>query len=99
MSLDLNKHRDLIYNALIHAIRTNSGIGFKNCDQGHPAYSHGAEANTGGQGDSPEDNELFAVLRGICQSQEPPDSLPQIDTWKSFCELAVKGYADNRSST
>jgi hypothetical protein len=33
----------IVYATLIHAIKTNSGIGFLNGDQGHPAYVIGAE--------------------------------------------------------
>ena len=33
----------LIFEALVRAIETNSGIGFHNDDQGHPAYRAGAK--------------------------------------------------------
>ena len=42
-------------------IETNSGIGFHNCDQGHPAYLLGADDGKVDPvmgGDSPEKNDL-----------------------------------------
>jgi hypothetical protein len=53
--------RVIVYKSLIHAIGTNSGIGFVNNDQGHPAYKLGAtgEIDREAWGDAPEDNIMF----------------------------------------
>jgi len=89
----------IVYHALVHAIRTNSGIGFHNNDQGHPAYFHGAETGEGGSGDSPDENWMYKTLAEICRHRDPPDNLPRIDSWKTFCQLAVQGYRDSRTTS
>ena len=59
----------VLYEALIHAMRTNSGIGFYNNNQGHAAYRMGASGSIDSQtwGDSPEENELFQWYL-LCQT-------------------------------
>lgn len=86
----------LIYSALIYSIRSNTGDGFHNGDQGHVAYWHGADTGKGGHGDDPESNTLFQTLREICANYRLPDELPKVTTWKDFCQLAVESYKQHR---
>ena len=96
---DMEKY--LIFEALVRAIETNSGIGFHNEDQGHIAYRAGAkdgdEVNQN-LGDSPEENELFKLLRSF--GQEFPEYEPSIDlsTWQKFCAFAVEAYGRDHGS-
>lgn len=84
----------IIYDALIHSIDTNSGIGFHNNDQGHIAYLTGAKDGSHDYeqwGDSPENNRLFKML--VCLSGDRGDShSAQIRNWREFCERAYNAY-------
>lgn len=82
---------DLVYQALLHAIDTNSGIGFHNADQGHPAYQAGAEDGTrdlNGWGDSPEANGVYKMLPWLSERHGTPGN--QIRNWREFCQRAYK---------
>ena len=81
-----NMEQDLIFKALVHMIDTNSGTGFQNVDQGHPAYIRGAKGKVGG-GDSPIQNVLFKLLNSFDRRfhEEGPD----LSTWQKFCAFAV----------
>ena len=81
-----------VYRYIIDGIRFNSGYGFHNSDQGHIAYRSGALTDKGGEGDSPEDNDVYQILFLICRHDQVPSDLPRIESWKSFCELALQGY-------
>jgi hypothetical protein len=88
---------DLIYDALIHAIKTNSGIGFHNCDQGHPAYCMGAkdervDFNT--WGDSPNHNRMFKMVCALSKQYGDSQGI-EISNWKQFCELAYNAYLEH----
>jgi hypothetical protein len=85
--------RVIVYKSLIHAINTNSGIGFVNKDQGHPAYRMGAvgEIDYSAWGDSPQENTMFdlvSTLSAVLGNSEEP----RIETWEEFCILAVQSY-------
>ena len=60
----------LIFRALVRMIKTSSGEGFLNHDQGHPAYTLGAqgEVNPVAGGDSPKKNTLFKLLASFDQT-------------------------------
>ena len=63
-----------MYKALPHAVRTNSGIGFHNNDQGHPVYRVGARGKEFDHiGDSPADNVMFHLLRALYPECGPED--------------------------
>ena len=85
----------IVYDALIHAVKTNSGIGFHNRDQGHPAYLAGAEDGSRDSGDSPEENDLYKMLIRLSEKYGIESGV-RITNWRQFCELAVKGYKENR---
>jgi hypothetical protein len=55
----------LIYGSLLNSVRTNSGQGFINSDQGHLAYRTGAKGNNpnlGTLGDQPNHNRLYKMM-------------------------------------
>jgi hypothetical protein len=83
----------VLYEALIHAMRTNSGIGFYNNDQDHAAYRMGASGSIDSQtwGDSPEENELFQMVLAL-SNELGEAAKPQVSCWEHFCKLAVESY-------
>jgi hypothetical protein len=92
MAIELSRiQMEEVYEALVFSVQRNTGIGFYNSDQGHAVYEDGArgESSSLQHLDSPETNELFQLLR--CIERELGESCPdpQIDTWESFCKLAV----------
>ena len=86
--------RELIFHALAKMIEANSGAGFINGDQGHPAYTAGVSGSVDEKtwGDGPETNVLFQLLASFEPEfhQEGPD----LSTWQKFCTYAVKAYND-----
>lgn len=76
------------FRALVEMIESNSGVGFVNADQGHPAYAMGRrgeiDAVTGG--DSPEVNSLFKLLRRF--APEHHEQIQDLRTWPKFCSFA-----------
>ncbi len=98
-----NNAKYLVYEALIHAIDTNSGIGFHNADQGHPAYRVGADGkiDESAWGDSPDKNHLYRLLRELSMyfvkhEEERPSSGPLILTWEDFCRRAIQAYEEKK---
>ena len=85
----------LIFKALVHMIETNSGEGFHNSDQGHPAYLLGANDGKVDRvmgGDSPEKNTLFKLLASFDQTYHGVVPNPDLSTWQKFCAFAVDAY-------
>ena len=83
----------VIYDALIHAIKTNSGIGFHNNDQGHPAYMSGAEDGSENMGDTREENKLYQMLVRLSDRYGKSRGV-QVRNWREFCQLAYGAYCD-----
>lgn len=83
--------KELIFRALVRMIETNSGTGFHNADQGHPAYvagANGVESRT--WGDTAERNRLYRLLTSF-----PPqhhEEGPDLSNWQKFCSFAVEAY-------
>ena len=93
ISAPTDDEKYLIFKALVRMIETNSGIGFHNCDQGHPAYLLGADDGKVDPvmgGDSPEKNDLFELLASFDQAFH--DNGPDLSTWQKFCAFAVKAF-------
>ena len=90
---DMEKY--LIFKALVRIIETNTGTGFLNEDQGHPAYTLGAQGKVDpvAGGDSPEKNRLFKLIASFDQGFQ--DEGPDLSTWEKFCAFAVIAF--NRS--
>ena len=83
----------MIFRALVRTIKTNSGDGFHNCDQGHPAYRAGANGGDSVKfGDSPEQNDLFQLLASFDQTYHGVDPNPDLSTWQKFCTFAVDAH-------
>lgn len=92
MGFDLNGEPELVYEALIHAVQTNSGIGFYNNDQGHPAYmlDESGKASTA-MGDSPRENRLYQMLESLTYELGESAHTP-VRSWHDFCRLAYDAY-------
>ena len=82
--------KSYIWEAIKFAIASNSGIGFLNKDQGHPAYVDGSHAD-GEWGDSPDQNELFKMV-SVLDEQFREEGQPKLSTWKGFCRYAYEAY-------
>jgi hypothetical protein len=87
--------KELIYKALVHMIDSNTGIGFTNADQGHPAYTAGASGassriDVGILGDSPGRNILFKLVSSLCE--QLPGIEPDLSTWERFCSFATEAF-------
>ena len=84
----------LIFKVLVRMIKTNSGEGFHNSDQGHPAYRLGAigKVDPVAGGDSPEQNQLFKLLASFDQTFHGVGPNPDPSTWQKFCAFAVDAY-------
>ncbi len=84
----------LIFQALVWMIETNSGTGFLNEDQCHPAYVLGMQGKIDpvAGGDSPEKNDLFKLLESFDQTYHGVVPNPDLSTWQKFCTFAVESY-------
>lgn len=80
----------IIYAALVHAIKTDSGIGFHNHDQGHPAYILGAKDGREDMGDG-RDNPLFKMLVQLSETYGNSTGVP-VRNWREFCQLAYESH-------
>ncbi len=84
--------KSIIYKALVMMIEANSGIGFHNHDQGHPAYRLGADGKEG-MGDGAEQNALFKMVAALStELAENSDMKPSLSTWQKFCTFATEAY-------
>ena len=101
ISAPTDMEKELIFEALVRAIETNSGIGFHNSDQGHPAYRAGAKDGDKAApiwGDSPEKNKLFKLLTSFDQEFLEYETRPDLSTWQKFCAFAVEAYDRDHGS-
>jgi len=89
--------RVIVYKSLIHSIESNSGIGFVNNDQGHPAYRMGAVGETDRErwGDVPEENTMFQLVSTLSAVLGDSER-PRIESWEDFCKLATESYDHHR---
>ena len=80
----------LLYESLIHAIKTNSGIGFHNHDQGHLNAGGAVQINDAMLGEPSDDIELFSLVNRLAQIINK-DSQTGVNayTWPEFCKMAV----------
>lgn len=93
----------LIYKGLKKLIEMNTGEGFVNADQGHPAYTMGADGKIDKNqlGDSPDSNALFKILKEISQELKNKYDTSynwwyDFTTWEKFCKFAVDCYEKNK---
>jgi hypothetical protein len=98
------RDKTMIYHGLLCLVKSNSGVGFCNHDQGHSAYAVGRDGKSDYQtfGDSPEHNRLFKMMRELSAelcagdldgSSEIGD---YIYTWSDFCRIAYEAYEKDK---
>ena len=82
----------LMFRALVRMIDSNSGIGFHNLDQGHPAYGRGSQGIVDPEkwGDGPEHNGLFQTLKRFDWKYHA--EVQDLSTWEKFCAFALAAY-------
>ena len=100
------REKALIYRGLLSFVQNNSGSGFANNDQGHPAYAVGRSGTIEHKtwGDSPEHNLLFKMMHelSVDLSEAELDQSSEIGeyvfSWSDFCNLAYDAYerAENK---
>lgn len=98
--------RQYIYKGLLSLVQSNSGIGFCNNEQGHPAYAIGREGKFDyiAWGDSPEKNKLFKIMQALslslCESEidESSETTDYVFDWSGFCHLAYAAYEKSKSN-
>lgn len=95
--LDSSSKR-LLYNGLVALVRSNSGQGFHNNDQGHPAYVMGAQGKVDHEqwGDSPTHNHLFKIMRELSLDTHTEQGRDPL-AWQDFCELATSAYETSKA--
>jgi hypothetical protein len=92
--------KQLLYRGLLLLVTSNSGHGFVNGDQGHPAYAVGrtGQHDYPTWGDSPDRNRLFQMMHTLSvelSDAEIDDSSEigdYIFSWSDFCNLAYAAY-------
>lgn len=97
--------RQMIYLGLVSLVKSNSGVGFCNGDQGHPAYAIGRDGKFDYEqwGDSPDRNILFKLMHtlSVDLSEAEIDSSSEIGdyvfSWADFCILAYSAYERDKN--
>lgn len=92
--------KQLIYRGLLSLVTSNSGYGFCNNDQGHPAYAIGKGGTYDYEqwGDSPDHNRLFKMMHALSVelSAAEIDGSAEIGdyvfAWADFCRIAYHAY-------
>lgn len=102
-----HSERRLIYLGLLTLVKSNSGYGFCNGEQGHAAYVVGRSGkwdyNT--WGDSPEHNMLFKMMHTLSVSlvDSELDGSSEVSeyvfSWSDFCNIAHTAYEENKNNT
>lgn len=95
----------MLYQGLYSLVKSNSGIGFCNCDQGHPAYAVGRNGKVDYAmfGDSPEHNTLFKMMHSLSSilseiELDGKSEIPEyVYTWSNFCDIAYGSYLVNKN--
>ena len=98
-SLDFSD-KQLIYRGLFSLVTSNSGYGFCNGDQGHPAYALGQDGtyDYGKWGDLPDTNHLFKMMHNLsvdlsaAEIDGSSEVADYIFSWADFCRLAYSAY-------
>jgi hypothetical protein len=98
------RDKAMIYQGLVCLVKSNSGVGFCNGDQGHPAYAVGKDGKIDFEafGDSPEQNRLFKMMHeltvalGEADLDASAEVSERIYCWADFCRLAFEAYERHR---
>ena len=96
----------LVYLGLLSLVTSNSGHGFCNNDQGHPAYAIGSNGGHDYQqwGDSPEHNQLFRMMHSLSVELNAADEdksseiSDYVFSWADFCRIATEANKKTRSN-
>jgi hypothetical protein len=94
------REKALIYQGLLSLVKNNSGFGFANNDQGHPAYAVGCNGTIDIEkwGDSPDKNLLFKMMHELsvdlsaAEIDQSSEIGEYIFSWSDFCSLAYDAY-------
>ena len=81
-----DRAEEIMFDAIVEMIASNSGRGIRNCDQGHPTYRLGAKGKVG-HGDSPKQNRLFQALQQFDRKHH--QAIRDLSTWDKFCQLVI----------
>ena len=83
---------EIVFQALVDMIASNTGVGFHNVDQGHPVYAVGSDdaADAETWGDGPEHNGLFQTLQQFDHKYHA--TIQDLSSWQKFCAFAFKAY-------
>jgi hypothetical protein len=100
------EEKQLLYQGLVCLVRNNTGYGFVNNDQRHPAYEIGRKGDYDYEnwGDSPEDNSLFKMMHTLSVSlskaeiDESSEIQDYIFCWADFCSMAYEAYEKSKES-
>lgn len=89
--------RYLIYRSLLNSVRSDSGLGFQNDEQGHLAYRGGAMGVVPDAtiGDHPDQNRLYKMMRELSDTLKDNPDLRRSDlvlSWQDFCKMAVESH-------
>src|SRR6266513_3499845 len=92
--------KQLLYRGLLCLVTSNSGYGFCNNDQGHPAYAVGRSGQYDHKqwGDSPERNNLFNMMHVLsvelsaAEINNSAEVSDYIFSWADFCGLTYSAY-------
>jgi len=96
--------KQLLYRGLLALVNANSGYGFINHDQGHPAYVAGRSGDVDADqwGDSPERNTLFRLMHTLsmdlsaAELDRTAEIADYVFCWADFCTLAYGAYERSR---
>jgi hypothetical protein len=91
------RERSLLYSGLLLMVKSNSGTGFANNDQGHPAYRAGrsGEDDYNTLGDSPAHRPIYQLMKALGAGLAEGGEFAATDIvtdWSSFCILATDAY-------
>ena len=97
--------KKIIYQGLLSLVKSNSGVGFCNSDQGHPAYAVGRSGKYDYEqfGDSPERNNVYQMMHAlsVSLSEAELDSSSEIREyvfcWTDFCTIAYQAYEEAKN--
>jgi hypothetical protein len=95
-------HIQLIYDCLLHCLRSNSGIGFHSMAQGHPLYyisPEGVPFKRNPNDDGPDSNTLYHLMKALSARIYDRSPVLQlrtkgylVNTWEDFCRIANEGW-------
>ncbi len=93
---------DLLYDCMLHCLRSNSGIGFKGHWQGDPLYiasAKGDDTTDLDYDDGSDRNSLYHMMKAASELLWDRAPIVQtrtkgyyVNSWEDFCRIAVEGF-------